>query len=334
MQERDQMKLSVLITTYNLEKYIDQALGSVFGQKTSHDYEVIIGDDGSTDDTIIHLRKWKEKYPDVLSFYVMPRERNMKYDPIIRASENRLSILKYAKGEYVTFLDGDDFYIDHYKFQKQIDILDKNKECSVCLSNYNDYYEDKDETVEGSDIDHNGVLDPGVYWKNYYVHAATGIYRNIFTDEWSEKWGHRPFDDNLIVFNQLKYGMIYFIPDRTLNYRQNQTPWKEKNRLEQELINLVDYDIEIQINPTFSRSSLCRHYRDLFRIHINRRKLIEYIGTEYEEYVSTMHGKIALSYIHWSHLKISEKIYNMIRFILFSLVFCYNKMFINLKNRK
>ena len=58
------MKVSVLVTFYNQEDYVDEALQSVFDQKCDFDFEVLIGDDGSTDGTMAKLQEWKQKYPE------------------------------------------------------------------------------------------------------------------------------------------------------------------------------------------------------------------------------------------------------------------------------
>ena len=123
------MKVSVLVTFYNQEDYVDEALQSVF------DFEVLIGDDGSTDGTMAKLQKWKQKYPDRMEIYVMDREPGVKYNSSQRASRNRLNLLQYVKGEYFAYLDGDDFYIDDHKLQKQVEIMDQpeNAKCPQCL---------------------------------------------------------------------------------------------------------------------------------------------------------------------------------------------------------
>ena len=73
------MKVSVLVTFYNQEDYVDEALQSVFDQKCDFDFEVLIGDDGSTDGTMAKLQEWKQKYPDRMEIYVMDREPGVKY---------------------------------------------------------------------------------------------------------------------------------------------------------------------------------------------------------------------------------------------------------------
>ena len=108
----EKIKISILITTYNTEKYIDDTLTSVFGQKLDYNYEVLVGDDGSQDGTVEIIQKWIKKFPEVIRLYIMPRDSKCRYNAVFRASQNRLNLVKYACGEYITFLDGDDVYID------------------------------------------------------------------------------------------------------------------------------------------------------------------------------------------------------------------------------
>lgn len=318
------MKLSVLITTYNIEKYINKTLESVFNQKVNFDYEVIVGDDGSTDRTLEFIELWKRKTSKKFSIYVMQRKQNVKYDPIIRASKNRLSILKYAKGEYVTFLDGDDFYTDDSKFQRQVDILEKNRECALCLHNFCNYYEEEDREEVASQIKYNGVLNSKKYWKEYYVPAETGIYRNIFSDDWFKEWGEKPFDDNLIVFNQLKYGKIYFIQNSMVDYRQNPTSWKQNSKLEKAFLNYIDYDLEKQINPDLKRYSLSRHYCNLLEMWKNKKSLGKDLDVRCKDYAKSVKGHTALMYLNWNSLKLKGKVFLAVNFVSDSIIYYYD----------
>lgn len=69
---------------------------------------------------------------NIIKTYRMPRDTSKEYEPIVRVSNNRISLLKNAKGKYITFLDGDDYYSDCCKLQKQVDALEKHPECVGC----------------------------------------------------------------------------------------------------------------------------------------------------------------------------------------------------------
>lgn len=114
------IKVSVAMITYNQSDYIEKAVRSVLMQKTNFPYEIIIGDDASTDDTPKIVSKLYSEYPD-------------KIKPILRkvnlgSLKNCLDVLQKCQGEYVAFLEGDDFWTDENKLQKQVDFLSKNRE--------------------------------------------------------------------------------------------------------------------------------------------------------------------------------------------------------------
>jgi glycosyltransferase involved in cell wall biosynthesis len=119
------MKLSVLIVTYNNEEFIGKALDSVLMQRTSFDFEIVIGEDFSTDNTRNILREYDKKHPQ--KFKLLLNQRN------IGAHKNIDQTLQVCKGAYIAFLDGDDYWTSPDKLQKQVDYLDIHTECSTCF---------------------------------------------------------------------------------------------------------------------------------------------------------------------------------------------------------
>lgn len=115
-------KLSVCVVTYNHEKYIRQCLQSIVDQKTDFDFEVIVGDDASTDKTREIVQEFSEKYADI--FKAVMHIKN------IGPTENYLSVHNLAQGEYVAHLDGDDFALPG-KLEKLANILDNYQECQI-----------------------------------------------------------------------------------------------------------------------------------------------------------------------------------------------------------
>ncbi|HIY48220.1 MAG TPA: glycosyltransferase family 2 protein [Candidatus Barnesiella excrementavium] len=116
------IKVSVCITTYNLENYIAQTLNSILSQKTSFDFEILIGDDCSTDNTKNILLAYKEKYPDKIVLHFQSHN--------VGVNKNDYELIYLAKGEYIAWCDGDDYWIDDYKLEKQVRILDENPQYS------------------------------------------------------------------------------------------------------------------------------------------------------------------------------------------------------------
>lgn len=114
--------LSIYVATYNHEKYIARALKSIMMQKTTYKYEVWVGEDCSTDGTRQILKKIERNLPD--SFHIIYREHNMHQEKI----RNGDDLKKRCKGKYIIALEGDDFWTDENKIEKQINFLEKNPE--------------------------------------------------------------------------------------------------------------------------------------------------------------------------------------------------------------
>ena len=121
------LKVSVCMVTYNHEKYIAQAIESVLMQKTNFDYELVIGEDCSTDKTKKIIIKYQKRYPKIIR--IILNKKNLG------AGLNFVQILEACKGEYIALLDGDDYWTDPVKLQKQVDFLDNNPYYSISSHN-------------------------------------------------------------------------------------------------------------------------------------------------------------------------------------------------------
>ncbi len=113
------MKLSVFVVTYNQEKYIRQCLDSILMQEVDFDYEVVIGEDHGTDGTRSICEEYAEKYPQVR---LLPLTENLG------VAGNWRRVLSECRGEYVAMCEGDDFWLDPKRLQKQVDFLDSDIE--------------------------------------------------------------------------------------------------------------------------------------------------------------------------------------------------------------
>lgn len=113
-------KVSVVMITYNHEKFIEQAVNSVLMQETDFDYEIIIGEDCSTDRTREILVELQKEYADKIKLVLNPQNLGML--------PNFVNVLSMARGEYVALLEGDDYWIDKYKLAKQVQFLEDNPE--------------------------------------------------------------------------------------------------------------------------------------------------------------------------------------------------------------
>ena len=120
--------VSVEMITYNHEKFIAQAIEGVLMQQTNFPFELIIGEDCSTDNTRQICIEYQAKYPEIIKLIL--QEKN------IGADNNSLSIMNISKGKYVAYCEGDDYWIDPFKLQKQVDFLENNPDYSICGGNF------------------------------------------------------------------------------------------------------------------------------------------------------------------------------------------------------
>lgn len=126
--------VSVCCTTYNLEKFISETLDSILAQRTDFEFEVIVHDDASTDGTRKIVESYSNKYPGM--FKTIFQEVNLYTTHSGRLNnifENH--ILPNAEGKYIAICDGDDYWTDKDKLQKQITFLKRERDCSACTTN-------------------------------------------------------------------------------------------------------------------------------------------------------------------------------------------------------
>lgn len=120
-----EMMVSVIMPTYNHEKYVAQAIESILAQKTKYRYEILIGDDCSNDDTRKVLEFYKKKYPDCIRVFYSKRN--------VKATKNGFYLMKEAKGKYFAFCDGDDCWRDEHRLEREVDFLEAHSAFSgIC----------------------------------------------------------------------------------------------------------------------------------------------------------------------------------------------------------
>ena len=119
----EQPFLSVLMLTYNHEKFIADAIKSILMQKTNFKYEIVIGEDFSLDKTRSIIKEYQFNYPG--TFNLLLHTKN------IGANKNQILTTKACKGKYIAILEGDDYWTDPYKLQKQVDFLEANSDYIV-----------------------------------------------------------------------------------------------------------------------------------------------------------------------------------------------------------
>lgn len=124
------LMVSIRCCAYNHEPYIRQCLEGFVMQKTNFRFEAIVHDDASTDGTAAIIREYAEKYPDIIKPIFETENQYSKRDGSLRRIMDA-----HMHGKYVAMCEGDDYWIDPLKLQKQVDFLEANSDYSLCFHN-------------------------------------------------------------------------------------------------------------------------------------------------------------------------------------------------------
>ena len=226
-KQTDSVLVSIIVPTYNHAQYIRQALDSILEQKTEFPYEILVGDDASSDGTQDILWEYAQRYPD--KFRLFLREKNLG------ASRNVYELLMAANGTYLATCEGDDYWCDEEKLQIQISYLQEHPDISGCVHKHRIVDEQgntrKNQRLEW--VRHKPVFTledfQGIYLPGQY---ATFVRRNVFlnreTDYSVIYKAHQMVADRTAMMLYLLAGDIVYI-DRVMSCYRKVTRKDGKN---------------------------------------------------------------------------------------------------------
>ena len=237
--------VSINCMTYNHKAFIRQCLDGFMMQKCSFDFEVLIHDDASTDGTQDIIREYEVKYPDIIKpIYQKENQYSKGIDPSLKYNAPRI------KGKYIALCEGDDYWTDPYKLQKQVDFLESHPDYVMCSHRFDQYYEDghrlekeKDDTFQGADYDLQNLI--GGKW---LTQTLTVMYRRSTLDlKQYERYGMSM--DIILFYELLKHGKGYCFPEAMGVYRyHNGGVWSEVSQNQRRLVEfkarLAIYNVE------------------------------------------------------------------------------------------
>lgn len=135
-RENTDLLVTIQCLTYNHEPYIRKCLEGFVMQKTNFRFEAIVHDDASTDGTTEIVREYSEKYPDIIKPFFETENQYSKHNGVIGKI-----MRENTHGKYIALCEGDDYWIDPLKLQKQVDFLESHPDYSMCFHNAIKYYE-------------------------------------------------------------------------------------------------------------------------------------------------------------------------------------------------
>lgn len=213
-------KIVVRCLTFNHEKYIREALEGFIIQKTQFPFIVIVHDDASTDNTADIIREYAQKYPDII-FPILEKENQYSKNP---GNIGKLlnEIVSSTGAEYVALCEGDDYWIDPLKIQKQVTILDQNPDIGLCYTGFDIKFEKSKKFIHDP-----FNTQPEIYSSNYkdvknfilkrgYVAPPSWMAR---TKLWKDNLPSS-LDGTFVRFADfLHSSKVFYLPDVTAVYR-------------------------------------------------------------------------------------------------------------------
>lgn len=205
--------LSVCIRTHNQERFIREALDSVLCQKVTFAFDVIVSDDASSDGTVAILQEYASQYPSVV--------RLLLSETNLGGPNNLKRVIEASSAKYVTCLDGDDFYTDEYKLQKQVDFLENNPKFAACF--HNTWYVDSKGSKLGlfNKPNFHAIHDAREFIKErWFVPIHSAVMRREYV-EFPEWYNTVMNDDYVVHLSVVRHAPYYYLPDVMVAYRRH-----------------------------------------------------------------------------------------------------------------
>lgn len=210
--------VSIRCLTYNHEKYIRDALEGFVMQKTNFRFEVIVHDDASTDNTAAIIREYAEKYPDIIKPIFETENQYSKHDGSLSRIVNAA-----CKGKYIALCEGDDYWTDPYKLQKQVNILEKHDDVTMVFTGFKTVNENGEIIIrEPYNSFHKysrcGQLFCSLLKRNFIMTLTVCIRKDCFFTDIIQQ-APRQLDYNIFL-GAAYLGNLYYLPETTSCYRQ------------------------------------------------------------------------------------------------------------------
>lgn len=205
------IEISVCIITYNHEKFIAQTLEGILMQKGDFELEIIIGEDCSTDATADIIRNYEQRFPDIIK----PIYNKKNLGP----SKNAYQTLMRCEGKYIAVCEGDDYWTDAYKLQKQVDFLDKNPDFSICFHLVENLIEETQVIQKPENRLTKDVFELEDVLRVGFVTTCAMVFRNHLFKQLPEWYFKMQYGDWALSLILAQYGKIKLIKEYMAVYR-------------------------------------------------------------------------------------------------------------------
>jgi len=212
------MKLSVALVTYNHQPFIEDAIKSVLHQAVTGDWEVVIGDDASTDGTKDIIEAFQQRHPERIR--LLMRDTNAGDN----GRSNFLATLNACRGDYVAYLDGDDYWLSDSKLSRQINLLDENPELCGCAHPVRRVYADSSQDTFSAPSARAPFNLTDISGNFTFLHCSSFMYRRSALPELPQWFADKriKLDDWTLTLLCARQGDIGYIDEILGVYRKHE----------------------------------------------------------------------------------------------------------------
>ena len=216
--------VSVCMITYNHEKFITEAIEGVLMQETVFEYELVIANDNSFDNTDKIIQEFITIHPKGHRIRYFKQEKNIGMMP------NALFALAQSKGKFIALCEGDDYWIDKNKLQKQVDFLEQNPDFSICFHDVYTLFENSNKKEYTANTERE-ILTIEDLAKWNFINTPSCVFKNQII-EFPSWFKDCPAGDYALHLLNAQYGKIKRIPEAMAVYRVHDGGvWSMKDRM-------------------------------------------------------------------------------------------------------
>lgn len=254
--------VSVVMITYAHENFIEQAINSILMQVCDFEVELIIANDCSPDNTDVFIREIINNHPNSSWIKYINHEKNMGMMP------NFIWALQQCNGKYIAMCEGDDYWTDPYKLQKQVDFLENNEECVGCFTQCKILYNDLSSRLYNKWSDITRVKFDDFIYENLVATNTLVFRRKLLSARFFESAASISAGDWHLNLFLTQYGDMIYLPELMSVYRRHPNGvWFEK---EEWMMIGKEIRLILQLSNTFSNQSTKSTFDDSVMMKVNQ----------------------------------------------------------------
>ncbi|MDX1760578.1 MAG: glycosyltransferase [Christiangramia sp.] len=282
-----------MVQTFQHESYIGPCLEGILNQHTDFPFEILLGEDGSSDGTREICQKYAARFPDKIRLFLHHPENKIKVQHMNTGNFNALYNFYSAKGKYIAFCEGDDIWVDSGKLQKQVDLLEAQPDLSLCFHSYIEVNKDlqplPDEQVLTQPKQH---LSPKELQQlNFHPLLSTLCFRNTLNGKLPEEMVQILNVDSFLISLLGNFGSGHFLSSiRPSYYRRHDSGiWSHRNKNRKLKSKILTYSKIAEFYQRNEKAELFNYFKSkvrlmqkmLFIYYLKHGRILEAIGCLY-----------------------------------------------------